>query len=85
MNSSFWWILLIALGIILGNLWLIRRSKGLDNKSKTEVIQPKSAEGGITGTVVASTGTDASRIKQVDTEHHSTSEAGSDGGGSSGD
>lgn len=81
MTSNFWWVLLIALGVILGNLWLIRRSKGLDSKSKTEIIQPKSAEGGITGTVVAGTGTDTSRIKQVDTGHHSSSDAGSDGGG----
>ncbi len=80
MTVTFWWILVVALGIIIGNLWLIRRSKGLDAKAKTEVSQKKSTEGGVTGTVVASSGTDASRIKQVDTDHHSTSDGGSDGG-----
>ncbi len=83
MTATFWWILVLALGIIIGNLWLIRRSKGLD--AKTEVTQKKSTEGGITGTVVAGSGTDASRIKQVDTDHHSPSDGGSDGGGSGGD
>jgi hypothetical protein len=80
MTASFWWILVVALGIILGNLWLIRRSKGLDAKAKTEVSQKTSTEGGVTGSVVASSGTDASRIKQVDTDHHNTSDGGSDGG-----
>lgn len=85
MTATFWWILLIALGIIIGNLWLIRRSKGLVAKPKTEITQKKSAEGGVTGTVVAGSGTDASRIKQVDTDHHNSSDGSSDGGGSGGD
>jgi len=80
MTASFWWILVIALGIIIGNLWLIRRSKGLNAKTKTEVSQKNSTEGGVTASVVASSGTDASRIKQVDTDHHSQSDGGSDGG-----
>jgi hypothetical protein len=81
MTATFWWILAIVLGIIVGNLWLIRRSKGLKPATKTEVTQKKSTDGGVTGTVVASTGTDGSRIKQVDADNHGASDVGSDGGG----
>jgi Na+/glutamate symporter len=83
MTATFWWILAIVLGIIVGNLWLIRRSKGLEKTTTTEVTQKKTTEGAVTGTVVAASGTDASRIKQVDTDHHSSSEGGSDGGSGS--
>jgi Protein of unknown function (DUF2897) len=83
MTATFWWILAIVLGIIVGNLWLIRRSKGLDKTTITEVTQKKNSEGAVTGTVVAASGTDASRIKQVDTDNHSPSEGGSDGGSGS--
>lgn len=85
MTATFWWILFVVLGIIIGNLWLIRRSsKGLQKKPQTELDQKKSTEGGVTGTVVAGTGTDGSRIKQVDADnHHNTSDSGSDGGGGS--
>lgn len=83
MTATFWWILAIVLGIIVGNLWLIRRSKGLEKTITTEVTQKKTTEGAVTGTVVAASGTDASRIKQVDTDHHSSSEGGSDGGSGS--
>lgn len=87
MTATFWWILVLVLGIIIGNLWLIRRSNtALKKKPQTEITQKKSTEGGITGSVVAGSGTDGSRIKQVDTDHHhSSSDGGSDGGGSSGD
>jgi membrane protein implicated in regulation of membrane protease activity len=87
MTVTLWWTLIIIVGLVLANLWLIRRNKKLQQqKPKREVGQKKTAEGGVTGTIVAGSGTDGSRIKQVDTDHHhSSSDGGSDGGGSSGD
>jgi len=87
MTVTLWWILLIIAGLVLANLWLMRRNKKrLQEKPKREVGQKKTTEGGVTGTIVAGSGTDGSRIKQVDTDHHhSSSDGGSDGGGSSGD
>lgn len=87
MTTTLWWTLLIIFGLVLANLWLIRRNKKLQQeKSKREIRQKKTAEGGVTGTIVAGSGTDGSRIKQVDTDHHhSSSEGGSDSGGSGGD
>ncbi len=85
MTVTLWWTLIIIAGLVLANLWLIRRNKKLQQqKPKREVGQKKTAEGGVTGTIVAGSGTDGSRIKQVDTDHHhSSSDGGSDGGGSS--
>ena len=87
MTMTLWWTLLIIFGLVLANLWLIRRNKKLQKeKPKREIRQKKTAEGGVTGTIVAGSGTDGSRIKQVDTDHHhSSSEGGSDSGGSGGD
>lgn len=87
MTTTLWWTLLIIFGLVLANLWLIRRNKKLQQeKPKREIRQKKNAEGGVTGTIVVGSGTDGSRIKQVDTDHHhSSSEGGSDSGGSGGD
>ena len=87
MTTTLWWTLLIIFGLVLANLWLIRRNKKLQQeKPKREIRQKKTAEGGVTGTIVAGSGTDGSRIQQVDTDHHhSSSEGGSDSGGSGGD
>ena len=87
MTVTLWWTLLIIAGLVLANLWLMRRNKKrLQEKPKREVRQKKTAEGGVTGTIVAGSGTDGSRIKQVDTtHHHSASDSGSDSSGSSGD
>ncbi|MBU0914254.1 MAG: hypothetical protein KKF22_17115 [Gammaproteobacteria bacterium] len=87
MTVTLWWTLLIIAGLVIANLWLLRRNKKLQQqKPQREVRQKKTAEGAVTGTIVAGSGTDGSRIKQVDTDnHHSASDGGSDGGGSSGD
>ncbi len=87
MTMTLWWTLLIIFGLVLANLWLIRRNKKLQQeKPKREIRQKKTAQGGGPGTIVAGSGTDGSRIKQVDTDHHhSSSEGGSDSGGSGGD
>lgn len=87
MTMTLWWTLLIIFGLVLANLWLICRNKKLQQeKPKREIRQKKTAEGGVTGTIVAGSGTDGSRIKQVDTDHHhSSSEGGSDSGSSGGD
>ena len=87
MTVTVWLTLIIIAGLVLANLWLMRRNKKrLQEKPKREVGQKKTAEGAVTGTIVAGSGTDGSRIKQVDTDHHhSSSDGGSDGGGSSGD
>ncbi len=87
MTMTLWWTLLIIFGLVLANLWLIRRNKKLQQeKPIREIRQKKTAEGGVTGTIVAGSGTDGSRIKQVDTDHHhSSSDGGSDSGGSGGD
>ena len=87
MTMTLWWTLLIIFGLVLANLWLIRRNKkSQQEKPLREIRQKKTAEGGVTGTIVAGSGTDGSRIKQVDTDHHhSSSDGGSDSGGSGGD
>lgn len=86
MTVTLWWTLIIIVGLVIANLWLLRRNKKLQQqKPQREIRQKKTAEGAVTGTIVAGSGTDGSRIKQVDTDHHSASDGGSDSGGSSGD
>lgn len=87
MTVTLWWTLIIIVGLVIANLWLLRRNKKLQQqKPQREIRQKKTAEGAVTGTIVAGSGTDGSRIKQVDTDHHhNSSDGGSDGGGSSGD
>ncbi|WP_127021908.1 hypothetical protein [Rheinheimera mangrovi] len=87
MTVTLWWTLIIIVGLVIANLWLLRRNKKLQQqKPQREIRQKKTAEGAVTGTIVAGSGTDGSRIKQVDTpHHHSVSESGSDSSGSSGD
>jgi membrane protein implicated in regulation of membrane protease activity len=87
MTVTLWWTLIIIVGLVIANLWLLRRNKKLQQqKPQREIRQKKTAEGAVTGTIVAGSGTDGSRIKQVDTDHHhSASDGGSDSSGSSGD
>lgn len=81
MTMTLWWTLVIIFGLVLANLWLIRRNKKLrQNSLKQKIEQKKTSDGGVTGTIAATSGTDGSRIKQVDTDHHSPSDTGSDGG-----
>lgn len=88
MTVTLWWTLIIIVGLVIANLWMLRRNKKLQQqKPQREIRQKKMAEGAVTGTIVAGSGTDGSRIKQVDTDHHhhSASDGGSDSSGSSGD
>lgn len=87
MTVTLWWTLLVIAGLVIANLWLLRRNKRLQQqKPQREIRQKKTADGAVTGTIVAGSGTDGSRIKQVDTDNHhnSPSEGGSDGGSSGG-
>lgn len=87
MTPTFWWILVVVLGIVIGNLWLIRRSKGkgLPQNPQTKTGQDKTTEGAITGTLIASNSLDSHKIKQADTDHHqSPSDSGSDSSSDSG-
>lgn len=86
MTVTLWWTLLIIAGLVIANLWLLRRNKKLQQqKPQRDIRQKKTTEGAVTGTIVAASGTDGSRIKQVDTNHHqSASEGSSDDSGSGG-
>lgn len=83
MTMTLGWTLLLLCGLVMANLWLLRRNKRRQQESKRAISQRKTADGGVTGSVVASSGTDVSRTKQVDTDHHSPSDGGSDGSGGS--
>lgn len=85
MTLTLWWTLFIIIGLVIANLWLLRRNKKLQQQKPKREIRPKNtAQGAVTGTLAAGSGTDGSRIKQVDTgNHHSSSEGCSDGGGGS--
>lgn len=80
------WMLLLIVALVVVNLWMMRRNKKiLPKKALRTVKQQKTAEGGVTGTIVSGSSTDASRVKQVDTDHRSPSDGDSDGSGGSAD
>lgn len=82
MTLNLCWMLLIIFGLVLGNLWLLRLNKKRQQvKPRKEIKQKKTTEGGVTGTIVAGSGTEVHKNKQLDTDHHNSSEGGSDGGG----
>jgi hypothetical protein len=74
MTAAFWWILLLAFGLILGNLWMLKRSKRLDEQAKAKFRRKKATGAGVTATAVAASPTDSSRLTQVAPDQHKTTE-----------
>ena len=80
MTATFWWVLLLVFGIILGNLWLLRHNKAQDAKwREQQASREKSQEGATTSTALgAGSAVDVSHSKHSDL---SSSTDASDGGG----
>ncbi|WP_337840296.1 DUF2897 family protein [Rheinheimera sp.] len=83
MTLTFWWVLVLVLGIVIGNLWLLRTNKAQDEKWRQHQAQrDKNQDGATTGTALTSAVTPVASQKKTDASPTETDSAGSDQGGS---